>query len=128
LWLIQASVFSMIELLRGINENTLDEGDEAAGCAFYFTARKRTSPPDQQRPRNAVSPRCRRNLPWRLQALQDDPELLILRPTTTPARIHHFEPLDLGTALITVHMDSSQNWPHLTRWPSAEGYPPGDQI
>ncbi|MGE0290487.1 MAG: hypothetical protein AB7I42_29460, partial [Bradyrhizobium sp.] len=25
-----------------------------------------------------------------------------------PARLHHFKPLDLGTALITVHKDSSQ--------------------
>jgi hypothetical protein len=44
-----------------------------------------------------------------LQALQDYLELLILAPTTTPARIHHFEPFDLGTALITVHKDSSQH-------------------
>jgi hypothetical protein len=25
-----------------------------------------------------------------------------------PARLYHFQPLDLGTALITVHKDSSQ--------------------
>jgi hypothetical protein len=25
-----------------------------------------------------------------------------------PARLHHFQPLDLGTALITVYKDSSQ--------------------
>ena len=70
---------------------------------------KRSSPPGQQRPRYAISSRRRRDLPRRSQALQDDLELLILGPTTTPARIHHFEPLDLGTALITVHKDSSQH-------------------
>jgi hypothetical protein len=41
-------------------------------------------------------------------ALQNDLEFLILGPTTTPTRIHHFEPLDLGTAPITVHKDSTQ--------------------
>ena len=38
------------------------------------------------------------------------------------ARIHHFEPLDLRTALFTVHKDSSQHKPQLTRRPSAKGY------
>src|SRR6266481_2370579 len=68
----------------------------------------RSAPSDQQRPRHAISPCRRRDLPRRLQALQDYLELLILGPTTTPSRIHHFEPFDLGTALITVHNDSSQ--------------------
>jgi hypothetical protein len=44
----------------------------------------------------------------RLQALHDDFELLILGPAPPPARVHHFEPLDLGTAPITVHKDNSQ--------------------
>ena len=42
-------------------------------------------------------------------ALQNDLEFLILGPTTTPTRIHHFELLDLGTAPITVHKDSTQH-------------------
>jgi hypothetical protein len=57
---------------------------------------KRSSPSDQQRPRYVILSRRRRDLP-RL-------EFLILGPTTTPTRIHHFEPLDLGTAPITVHI------------------------
>src|SRR6266853_1940826 len=77
--------------------------------AIITLGTKRSSPSDQQRPRYAISPRRRRDLPGRLQALQDYLELLILGPTTTPARIHHFEPFDLGTALITVHKDSSQH-------------------
>jgi hypothetical protein len=36
------------------------------------------------------------------------------------SRIHHFEPLDLRTALFTVHKDSSQHKPQLTRRPSAK--------
>jgi hypothetical protein len=62
-----------------------------------------------------TTPRCRRDLTGRLQALQDDLELLILRPTTTPARIYHLEPFDLGTAVITVHKDSSQKWASLDK-------------
>jgi hypothetical protein len=50
----------------------------------------------------------RRDLARRLQALQNDLELLILGPASPPARLHHFQPSDLGTALITVHKDSSQ--------------------
>ena len=38
------------------------------------------------------------------------------------ARIHHLEPLDLRTALFTVHKDGSQHKPQLTRRPSAKGY------
>src|SRR3546814_9158104 len=53
-------------------------------------------------------------LPWRLQALQHDLELLVLGPASPPARLHHFQPLDLGTALITVHKDSSQH--HASPW------------
>ena len=77
----------------------------------HRSARRRNDspPPEQQRSRNAVSPRRRRDLPRRLQALQHDLELLILGPAPPPARLHHFEPFDLGTALITVHKDSSQH-------------------
>jgi hypothetical protein len=69
---------------------------------------KRLSPPEQQRARNAVSPRSGRNLAGRLQALQDNLELLILGPAAPPTPLHHFQPPDLATALITVHKDSSQ--------------------
>jgi len=41
--------------------------------------------------------------------LQDDLEFLILGPASPPARLHHFQPFDLGTAPITVHKDSSQH-------------------
>jgi hypothetical protein len=52
----------------------------------------------------ALSPRLAR----RLQALQDDLELLVLGPAPPPACVHYFEPFDLGTAPITVHKGSSQ--------------------
>src|SRR3546814_13461066 len=50
----------------------------------------------------------------RLQALQHDLELLILGPASPPTRLHNFQPLNLGTALITVHKDSSQH--HASPW------------
>ena len=56
-----------------------------------------------------ISPRRRRYLARRAQALKHDLELLILRPTPSPACLHHFKPFDLGTAPITVHKDSSQH-------------------
>src|SRR5262252_9266763 len=56
-----------------------------------------------------VSPRCRRDLAWRLQALKHDLELLILGPASSPTRLHHFKPSDLSTVRITVHKDSSQH-------------------
>jgi hypothetical protein len=36
--------------------------------------------------------------------------------------MHRFEPLDLRTALFTVHKESSQHKPQLTRRPSVKGY------
>ena len=57
----------------------------------------------------ATSVKCRVAATWRrLQALHDDLELLIFRPATPPTRLDHLKPPDLGTALITVHKDSSQ--------------------
>src|SRR3546814_10760989 len=50
----------------------------------------------------------------RLQALQHDLELLILGPASPPTRLHNFQPLNLGTARITVHKDSSQH--HASPW------------
>jgi hypothetical protein len=70
---------------------------------------KRLSPPQQQRARNAVSSCNRYDLARRLQALYDDLELLILGPASPAARLHHFQPSDLGTVLITVHKESSQH-------------------
>src|SRR5215467_10921756 len=70
---------------------------------------KQPPPLQQQRSRNAVSPRCRRNLAWRLQTLQHDLELLILGPASPPTRLHHFKPPDLSTVRMTVHKDSSQH-------------------
>ncbi|MBB4364222.1 hypothetical protein GGD65_005280 [Bradyrhizobium sp. CIR18] len=61
---------------------------------------KRPSPSQQQRARNAIPPRCCRDLARRLQALQDDLEPLILGPAPSPARVHDLKPFDLGTAPI----------------------------
>jgi len=50
-----------------------------------------------------------RDLARRLQALEHYLELLILGPAPPTACVNYFEPRDLGTALITVHKDSSQH-------------------
>src|SRR4051812_20442533 len=71
--------------------------------------RKQPSPLQQQRSSNAVSPRCRRDPAWRLQTLKHNLELLILRPASPPTRLHHLEPPNLSTVLMTVHKDSSQH-------------------
>ena len=56
-----------------------------------------------------MSPCRRRDLARRLQALEHYLELLILGPAPPTTCVNYFEPLDLGTALITVHKDSSQH-------------------
>jgi hypothetical protein len=60
-------------------------------------------------PRSHESRAARRYLTRRLQALKQDLELLIFRPAPPPACVHHFKPLKLSTALITVQKDSSHH-------------------
>jgi hypothetical protein len=72
---------------------------------------KRPSPLQELRARNAMPPRCRRDLPRRLQALQHDLELLVLGPATPPTCIHDIEPPDMCTVRMTVHTHSSQHRP-----------------
>ena len=52
-----------------------------------------------------MPPRRRRYRPRRLHALQNDPELLVIRPAPTSAGLNHFQPFNLSTVLIAVHKD-----------------------
>src|SRR6266481_2261002 len=72
--------------------------------AFRLRA-KRSSPIQQKRARDAVPPRRRRDRPWRLHALQNDLELLVIRPASTPAGFNNSQPFNLSTVLIAVHKD-----------------------
>src|SRR5437868_7009708 len=64
---------------------------------------KRAPPRHQQRARYAVASCCRRYRPGRLQALQDDPELLVIRPAPTPPSLNKLQPFNLSTVLMAVH-------------------------
>src|SRR6188768_1099134 len=64
---------------------------------------ERSSPIQQKRARDAVPPRRRRDRPWRLHALQNDLQLLVIRPATPPARFNNPKPFNLSTELIAVH-------------------------
>src|SRR4051794_23969990 len=50
-----------------------------------------------------MAPCCRRYRPGRLQALQDDPELLVIRPASTPSSLNKLQPFNLSTVLMAVH-------------------------
>src|ERR1019366_2757536 len=43
--------------------------------------------------------------PWRLHALQNDLELLVIRPASTSTGINDSQPFNLSTVLIAVHKD-----------------------
>ena len=64
---------------------------------------KRAPPRHQQRARYAVASCCRGYRPGRLQALQDDPELLVIRPAPTPPSLNKLQPFNLSTVLMAVH-------------------------
>ena len=84
------------------------EADLLFGSALLLGP-DRPSPLKQLRAREAVALCLRRHLSWRLQALQHDLEFLIFGLASPPTRLRHFQPLDLSTARLTVHKDSSQN-------------------
>ncbi len=72
--------------------------------AFRLRA-ERSSPIQQKRARDAVPPRRRRDRPWRLHALQNNLELLVIRPASTSAGLNNSQPFNLSTVLIAVHKD-----------------------
>ena len=72
--------------------------------AFRLRA-QRSSPIQQKRARDAVAPRRRRNRPRALHALQNNLELLVIRPASTSAGFNNSEPFNLSTVLIAVHKD-----------------------
>jgi hypothetical protein len=47
--------------------------------------------------------RCRRDRPRRLQALKDNPELLVIRPSPPSAGLNDLQPFNLSTVLMAVH-------------------------
>src|SRR3979490_1159112 len=62
-------------------------------------------PPHQQRTRNSIPPRRRRDRSRHPQTLQHNPELLVIRPAAAPTGLNHLEPFNLSTVLIDVHKD-----------------------
>ena len=52
-----------------------------------------------------MAPRCRGYRSRRLQAFQDDPKLLIIRPAPPAAGLNDLKPLNLSTVLMVVHKD-----------------------
>src|SRR6266581_9461924 len=50
-----------------------------------------------------MASRCRRYRPRRLQALKDNPQLLVIRPSPPPAGLNDLQPFYLSTVLMAVH-------------------------
>ena len=50
-----------------------------------------------------MASRCRRYRPRRLQALKDNPELLVIRPSPPSAGLNDLQPFNLSTVLMAVH-------------------------
>jgi hypothetical protein len=69
------------------------------------SASVQNTPIQQQRPRNTMSPRRRRYQAWRLHTLQNDLQLLVIRPAPPPASFNNPKPINLSTELIAVHKD-----------------------
>ena len=65
------------------------------------------APREQLRRRQSVSPRCRRNAPWSVEALSDDPPLLFFRPAPARAGRDHFEAGNLRHRRMTRHTPMS---------------------
>jgi hypothetical protein len=50
-----------------------------------------------------MASRCRRYRPRRLQALKDNPELPVIRPSPPSAGLNDLQPFNLSTVLMAVH-------------------------
>src|SRR5258705_11648380 len=50
-----------------------------------------------------MASRCRRYRPRRLQALKDNPELLVIRPSPPSASLNDLQPFNLSPVLMAVH-------------------------
>src|SRR5260370_31460709 len=48
---------------------------------------------------------CRRYRARRLNALGDDPQLLVIRPASPATGLYHLKPFKLSTVLMAVHKD-----------------------
>jgi hypothetical protein len=64
---------------------------------------KQAPPGHQQGARYAMASRCRRYRPRRLQALKDNPELPVIRPSPPSAGLNDLQPFNLSTVLMAVH-------------------------
>src|ERR1700737_2422968 len=62
-------------------------------------------PLHQQRTRNSIPPRRRRDRSRHPQTLQHNPERLVIRPAAAPTGLNYLEPFNLSTVLIDVHKD-----------------------
>src|SRR6266481_656670 len=98
--------------------------------AFRLRA-KRSSPIQQKRARDALPICRRRDRPWRLHALQNDLELLVIRPASTSPGINDSQPFNLSTVLIAVHKDCytaltliRQGGPHRRKTLGIRGFNP----
>src|ERR1700690_758232 len=62
-------------------------------------------PLHQQRARNSIPPRRRRDRSRYSQTFQHNSELLVVRPAPAPTSLNDLEPFNLSTVLIDVHKD-----------------------
>src|SRR5271155_3805792 len=62
-------------------------------------------PLHQQRARNSIPPRRRRDRSRYPQTFQHNSELLVVRPAAAPTSLNDLEPFNLSTVLIDVHKD-----------------------
>src|SRR5271168_215139 len=62
-------------------------------------------PLHQQRARNSIPPRRRRDRSRYPQTFQHNSELLVVRPAAAPTSLNDLEPFNMSTVLIDVHKD-----------------------
>src|ERR1700678_3826946 len=62
-------------------------------------------PLHQQRARNSIPPRRRRDRSRYPQTFQHNSELLVVRPAAAPTSLNDLKPFNLSTVLIDVHKD-----------------------
>src|SRR3712207_7695561 len=75
-------------------------------CASDLRAGRQ--PGNIQCPQSGSIHRPLTGLPGLLQALQHNPQLLVLRPASATARLHDFEPAKMRTVRMAIHTHSAQ--------------------
>ncbi len=88
----------------------------------WYLARHQAAPGQQQRPGYAVAPSGLRYEPRPPHALQHDPALLLVRPTTATPGLDDLKAPE-GTVRMAVHTDSAQRFASdPARWPTPDAY------